>query len=146
MKKVYIRSNGCIDNLLDGKSFRNYFKENGWGIVQDPSEAEIILLNSCAFDKKHEDISIADIEELMKYKGSQLVVAGCLPGFASARDLCAEPAMGTVGYPRVAVSVHPQRRRDRRARARARGPVLQSGGYCGRPALAEPDPGAAWAR
>jgi tRNA A37 methylthiotransferase MiaB len=79
MKKVYIRSNGCIDNLLDGKSFRNYFKENGWEIVKDPAQADIILANTCAFDKKHEDISISDIEELKKYSNAQLVVTGCLP-------------------------------------------------------------------
>ncbi|MCK5422560.1 MAG: tRNA (N6-isopentenyl adenosine(37)-C2)-methylthiotransferase MiaB, partial [Deltaproteobacteria bacterium] len=79
MKKVYIRSNGCIDNLLDGKSFRNYFKENGWEIVNDPSQADIILANTCAFDKKHEDTSITDIEELKKHKNAQLVVTGCLP-------------------------------------------------------------------
>ena len=79
MKKVYIRSNGCIDNLLDGKSFKNYFKENGWEIVDDPSQADIILANTCAYDKKHEDISIKDIEKLKKYKNAQLVVTGCLP-------------------------------------------------------------------
>lgn len=79
MKKVYIRSNGCIDNLLDGKSFRNYFKENGWEIVSDPAQADMIIANTCAFDKKHEDISMADIEDLKKYKNAQLVVAGCLP-------------------------------------------------------------------
>ena len=79
MKKVYVRSNGCIDNLLDGKSFRNYFKENGWEIVQDPAKADIIIANTCAYDKVHEDISVADIEELKKHKNAQLVVAGCLP-------------------------------------------------------------------
>jgi len=79
MKKVYIRSNGCIDNLLDGKSFRNYFKELGWEIVRNPAEADLILANTCAFDKRHEDISIADIEELKQYKNAQLVVTGCLP-------------------------------------------------------------------
>jgi MiaB/RimO family radical SAM methylthiotransferase len=79
MKKVYIRSNGCIDNLLDGKSFRNYFKNNGWEIVAEPASADLILINTCAFDKKHEDISIADIKELKRYKNAQLVVTGCLP-------------------------------------------------------------------
>lgn len=79
MKKVYVRSNGCIDNLLDGKSFRNYFKENGWEVVQDPAEADIIIANTCAYDKVHEDTSVADIEELKKYKNAQLIVAGCLP-------------------------------------------------------------------
>jgi len=79
MKKVYVRSNGCIDNLLDGKSFRNYFKENGWEIVQDPAEADMIIANTCAYDKVHEDKSVADIEDLKKHKNAQLVVMGCLP-------------------------------------------------------------------
>ncbi len=85
MKKVYIRSNGCIDNLLDGKSFRNYFKENGWEIVEDPAKADLIIANTCAFDKRHEDISISDIEELKRYKNAQLVVSGCLPKINSER-------------------------------------------------------------
>lgn len=79
MKKVYVRSNGCIDNLLDGKSFRLYFEENGWEVVHDPAQADIILANTCAFDKKHEDTSIADIEELKRYENAQLIVTGCLP-------------------------------------------------------------------
>ncbi len=85
MKKVYIRSNGCIDNLLDGKSFRHYFQENGWEIVQDPAQADLIIANTCAFDKQHEDISITDIEELKRYKNAQLVVTGCLPKINSER-------------------------------------------------------------
>ena len=85
MKRVYVRSNGCIDNLLDGKSFRNYFKENGWEVVQRPEDADLIIANTCAFDKEHEDISIADIEDLKKYRNAQLVVTGCLPKINSER-------------------------------------------------------------
>lgn len=85
MKKVYIRSNGCIDNLLDGKSFRNYFEKNGWEIVKEPAEADIILVNTCAAVKKYEDVSIADIDELKKYKNAQLVVTGCLPNINEER-------------------------------------------------------------
>jgi MiaB/RimO family radical SAM methylthiotransferase len=85
MKKVYIRSIGCIDNLLDGKSFRNYFHESGWEIVKNPDEADLSIVNTCAFDRQHEDISIADIEELKKYKNAQLVVTGCLPKINSER-------------------------------------------------------------
>ncbi len=79
MKKVYVRSNGCIDNLLDGKSFRQYFKDNGWEIVKDPAEADMIIANTCAYDKVHEDRSVEDIEELKKFKKAQLIVTGCLP-------------------------------------------------------------------
>jgi len=79
MKKVYVRSNGCIVNLLDGKSFKKYFEENGWQIVHSPAEADLILVNTCAFDKAHEDISVGDIEDLKKYTQAQLVVTGCLP-------------------------------------------------------------------
>jgi MiaB/RimO family radical SAM methylthiotransferase len=78
MKKVYVRSNGCIDNLLDGKSFRNYFKENNWEVVEDPAKADMIIANTCAYDKLHEDTSVQDIEELKKYD-AELVVMGCLP-------------------------------------------------------------------
>jgi threonylcarbamoyladenosine tRNA methylthiotransferase CDKAL1 len=85
MKKVYVRSNGCIDNLLDGKSFRNYFKDNGWEVVQNPAEADIILANTCAYDKEHEDSSVKDINELKKFKNAQLVVTGCLPKINSDR-------------------------------------------------------------
>ena len=79
MKKVYVRSNGCIDNLLEGKSFRAYFEQNGWQVVQDPQEADVIIANTCAYDQKHEDISVADIEELKQYANAELIVTGCLP-------------------------------------------------------------------
>jgi tRNA A37 methylthiotransferase MiaB len=79
IKKVYIRSNGCVDNLLDGKSFANYCKENGWELVDDPKHADLILANTCAVDKNLEDLSVANITELKQHTHAQLIVTGCLP-------------------------------------------------------------------
>ena len=47
-------------------------------MVEDPAKADMIIANTCAYDKLHEDTSVQDIEELKKY-GAELVVMGCLP-------------------------------------------------------------------
>ncbi|MBM3712280.1 MAG: radical SAM protein [Actinobacteria bacterium] len=82
MKKVFIYSPYiCIENRLDGSLFKEFFKRNGWKIVNDASEADLILFNSCAFNKIEEDYSIKKIIQFKNEKnpGSRLVVCGCLP-------------------------------------------------------------------
>jgi len=58
-------------------------KRAGWTIVEEPEEAEVIVVNTCSFIEDAADESIEMILELAQYKqaGSckRLVVAGCLP-------------------------------------------------------------------
>jgi len=81
--KLYLLSLGCARNLVDSEIMLGRIKRAGWTIVEEPQEAEVIVVNTCSFIEDAADESIEMILELAQYKqaGScrRLVVAGCLP-------------------------------------------------------------------
>jgi len=79
MKSVYIYSNGCSSNMLDGERMAQYFELNGYAPTADPSTADIIVVNTCAFEAASEADSIAKIKELQANRKARMVVSGCLP-------------------------------------------------------------------
>lgn len=66
--KVFIYSNGCIENLVDDSLFREFFSENNWQIVDNYSNADLILVNTCANGPSSEDDSIEKIVQFQKKK------------------------------------------------------------------------------
>ncbi len=58
-------------------------KRAGWTLVDEPEEADAIVVNTCSFIEDAADESIEMILELARYKEAgrckRLVVAGCLP-------------------------------------------------------------------
>ena len=58
-------------------------KRAGWAVVDEPEEADVIVVNTCSFVEDAADESIEMILELAHYKQEgrckRLVVAGCLP-------------------------------------------------------------------
>jgi len=79
MKSVYIYSNGCSSNMLDGERMCQYFELNGYELTPDPHSADLIIVNTCAFEADSERDSIDKIIELKNEKSARLVVCGCLP-------------------------------------------------------------------
>jgi ribosomal protein S12 methylthiotransferase len=81
--KLYLLSLGCARNLVDSEIMLGRIKGAGWTIVEEPEEADAIVVNTCSFIEDAADESIDMILELAQYKqtGSckRLVVAGCLP-------------------------------------------------------------------
>jgi ribosomal protein S12 methylthiotransferase len=80
---LYLLSLGCARNLVDSEIMLGRIKQAGWMIVEDPQEAEAIVVNTCSFIEDAADESIEMILELARYKQAgkckRLVVAGCLP-------------------------------------------------------------------
>ena len=62
------------DDLL---RMRRYFSLNGYVEVSDPKLADVVLLNTCAFDKGREETAIALVKEFSRYRGD-LLVTGCV--------------------------------------------------------------------
>lgn len=75
---------GCHRRLLDAQKISDYLKMNGFKIVKNPSRADYIILNTCAFKKSQEDFAIKKIEEFKK-QGKKLIVGGCLPAINKER-------------------------------------------------------------
>jgi len=73
---------GCPKNLVDSEIMLGSFKELGFIPVQELSEADVIIVNTCAFIGDAKDEAIINILEAARYKEEgrlkALVVTGCL--------------------------------------------------------------------
>ncbi|MDH3798051.1 MAG: 30S ribosomal protein S12 methylthiotransferase RimO [Desulfobacterales bacterium] len=80
---LYLLSLGCARNLVDSEIMLGRIKRAGWAVVDEPEEADVIVVNTCSFIEDAADESIEMILELARYKQEgrckRLVVAGCLP-------------------------------------------------------------------
>jgi ribosomal protein S12 methylthiotransferase len=66
--KVFVISLGCPKNLTDTEVLMGSFCHSGHTITSNIKEAEIILINTCAFIKEARDESFKTIREALKYK------------------------------------------------------------------------------
>lgn len=79
--KVGFISLGCNKNLVDTENMLGILAQNGYEIVSDPAEAEIIVVNTCAFIDSAKEEAINTLLEMAAYKDENcklLVAAGCL--------------------------------------------------------------------
>jgi ribosomal protein S12 methylthiotransferase len=80
--KVGFVSLGCPKNLVDGEVMLGYAREAGHEITADASDADVIVVNTCAFIDNAKQESIDAILEMAQQKRdgkcSRLVVTGCL--------------------------------------------------------------------
>ena len=78
--KIGFISLGCSKNLIDTEMMIGYYKDHGYEIVQDPAEAEIIVINTCGFIESAKREAIDTILEMADYKEGncqKLIVTGC---------------------------------------------------------------------
>ncbi|HJD28800.1 MAG TPA: 30S ribosomal protein S12 methylthiotransferase RimO [Candidatus Blautia avicola] len=82
MRKVLFISLGCDKNLADSEEMLGTLVENGYEITNDESEAEAIVINTCAFIHDAKEESVNSILEMAQYKETgklkALLVTGCL--------------------------------------------------------------------
>ncbi len=82
MIRVYLDSLGCSKNQIDAERMLFNLKEEGLSVVFDDLEADVVIINTCAFIQSAKEEAI---EEILKYaelknegmiKG--LIITGCL--------------------------------------------------------------------
>ena len=82
MKKVLFISLGCDKNLTDSEEMLGMLVENGYEITNDETEAEVIVINTCAFIHDAKEESVNTILEMARYKEEgtckAFLVTGCL--------------------------------------------------------------------
>lgn len=81
-KNYYIESLGCAKNLVDSEAFAFIFDSFGWESCYDPGDADVILVNSCAFlAESQEELYdvLDDFEDSLDEDGETRVwVTGCI--------------------------------------------------------------------
>jgi ribosomal protein S12 methylthiotransferase len=132
-KRIGVISLGCPKNLVDTEVMLGHLGRAGWTFVADPSEADVILVNTCSFIEPAREESIRTILEAAEHKRAgavrRLVVAGCLVqryGEELARELGEVDAfVGLDELDRIVERVEPERRAP--ARPASALPVVRDG-------------------
>jgi ribosomal protein S12 methylthiotransferase len=81
-QKFSIISLGCARNLVDSEVMSGLLVQDHYEMVQEPAEADVVLINTCGFIDAAKAESIDTIVEISRLKQEgmlrKLVVAGCL--------------------------------------------------------------------
>ena len=82
MTKIGVISLGCDKNRIDTENMLAFLEKDGYTFTGDASDADIIIVNTCAFIDSAKQESIDTILEMSDYKQTGnckcLVVSGCL--------------------------------------------------------------------
>jgi len=84
MISIHLTTLGCPKNMVDSRHLMELLVENGLVPVDDPEEADIILVNTCGFIRDAKEESIAEILKLSRFRKrrggppGKLLVFGCL--------------------------------------------------------------------
>ena len=81
-KKVALVTMGCARNDVDSEELAGRLSADGWTLVEDPSEADVAVINTCGFIESAKKDSVDALLEAHSLKGNskvQAVVAvGCM--------------------------------------------------------------------
>ncbi len=80
--KAYVHSYGCQLNVSDGEKMKGILASLGFTFTDEFTEADLILLNTCAVRESAEDTVYGTIGNMKRYKtetpGVILMLAGCM--------------------------------------------------------------------
>jgi len=80
-KKFYIETFGCTFNEADSRFISHSLKELNYYQVNDPNEADLIIINTCSVRSESENKAIEALKRYGKVadqKGSKILVTGCM--------------------------------------------------------------------
>jgi tRNA-2-methylthio-N6-dimethylallyladenosine synthase len=109
MPSVYIETYGCQMNLADTELIRGHLARSGYGAADDPADADVILLNTCAIREHAEERIVGRVGALAQHKlrrpALQIGLAGCMAQHVRDRLLDRLPhldfVVGPDGYRRL---------------------------------------------
>jgi ribosomal protein S12 methylthiotransferase len=76
-QRIYVVSLGCPKNQVDTELMLGQVEAAGHALVDAPDEADVIVVNTCAFIDAAKEESVDTILEMVEYK-RKLIVTGCL--------------------------------------------------------------------
>jgi ribosomal protein S12 methylthiotransferase len=133
--KVGMISLGCPKNLVDSEVMLGLAQKSGHQLTRDAADADVLIVNTCAFIDKAKQESIDTILEMAELKKTgkclRLVVTGCLA--ERYRDELREQipeidaVLGTGDVPEIAAAIAPTGHRDSETQ-RSFVPLLRSNG------------------
>lgn len=80
LNKVFILTMGCSKNDVDSETMAYKLKNSDYAIINNPNEADYIIINTCSFINAAKEESIEAIFDMINQKkeGAKIIVSGCL--------------------------------------------------------------------
>ncbi|HOO58330.1 MAG TPA: 30S ribosomal protein S12 methylthiotransferase RimO [Anaerolineaceae bacterium] len=91
----HLISLGCAKNLVDSQGLWSLLSQQGFTLVEDPNQAEFIIINTCGFIHDARQESLQALQEFSEHKrrGQKLIAAGCLTERYRAELLASVPGI-----------------------------------------------------
>lgn len=90
MKKTFYLetlSVGCPKNILESANYREFFNQNGAQSVDRMNDADIIVFNSCGCLETLQQKVRDSVDDAIKLKDKEIIVAGCYPEIDKGNNL-----------------------------------------------------------
>jgi ribosomal protein S12 methylthiotransferase len=115
---IYFVSLGCPKNQVDTELMLGQVQAAGHALVQAPEDADVIVVNTCAFIDAAKEESVDTILEMAEFKkagAKKLVVTGCLAQRYSDELVSDIPEidhiLGSADFPSIAKVLKPAKRK-----------------------------------
>src|SRR3989338_737069 len=76
-KTIYIETYGCSSNQADSQIMINLLEKGGYKVTDDETDADYLIMNTCAVKHKTEEKIIYKLKDLSKLN-KKVIIAGCL--------------------------------------------------------------------
>ncbi len=91
MKKVFIKTFGCAQNVADSERIKAYYWEKGFVEVDNWREADEVVINTCIVRESAENRAYGLINQIqnlkLKTQNKRIVVTGCAVGAYGKKDI-----------------------------------------------------------
>lgn len=77
-EKIYIRTYGCQMNVRDSEIIRGMLEERGYTFVDDESQADVVIYNTCSVREHAEHRAISSLGSLIKKDKKQKKIFGLI--------------------------------------------------------------------
>jgi ribosomal protein S12 methylthiotransferase len=121
VRRYWLETLGCPKNQVDSDKLAGTLAADGFRPADDPAEADLVVVNTCAFvaDARRESLEAIDALAARRRSGSRLVVTGCLAERVGAELREDRPAIDAVAGFGEPVTLGRTRRGRRRLAAGA---------------------------
>ena len=102
-RRVFLETYGCQMNFADSELVGGVLRRHGYEKTEDPADADVLLLNTCAIREHAEDRVLGRLSELLRYKYARpsvrLGLLGCMASHQRDRLLERAPYLDLVVGP-----------------------------------------------
>lgn len=102
-RRVFLETYGCQMNLADSELVSGILRRHGYERTEDPADADVLLVNTCAIREHAEERVLGRLSELLRYKSARPAVRmgllGCVASHQRERLLDRAPYLDLIVGP-----------------------------------------------